>query len=83
MSPPTQGGLIRKLDDDDSSKNYRTTRHQDLVEALAEEKQMEKQNQNRRRIKYQTLIFTLCFIINCMNRLREQYIYRWAECHSS
>ena len=53
---------------------------QDLVEELAQEREISERQKQRRRIGYQILIFLISFTLNFFNRLRQQYIMKWQGC---
>jgi len=54
--------------------------HKDFVEEMAQQKLKEKLKQRQRRRCYQGVIFAMAFIINFLNRLRNQYILDWYQC---
>lgn len=47
---------------------------QDLVEQIAQEKEKKAKLDKRRRRCYQLMIFSICFTLAFLNKLREQYI---------
>ena len=53
------------------------TNNQDLVVQIADEKAKRKKKDESRRRCYQAAIFLICFALNFINRLREQFIYIW------
>lgn len=50
------------------------------MEQIANEKEKEKQKEKNRRRFYQCIVFLICYTLNFINRLREQYIYIWQGC---
>ena len=59
------------------------TNTQDLVEQIADEKEKTKRQARYRRRFFQAIVFMICFTLNFINRIREQFIYIWKDCEAS
>lgn len=66
-----------------NSKAPDNNQNKDLVEQLAAQKKIEKDQERNRRVSYQIFIFSIAFALNFFNNLRQQYIYEIIGCFST
>ena len=57
-----------------------TNNNQDLVEQIADEKEKTKRQEIFKRRFFQLIVFLICYTLNFINRIREQFIYIWKDC---